>query len=73
MASLIRNHTLCNSVAIYLCLYTSLIPLRPIVTIETIVTAKMVAINNRPMRRNGLNWSYIVAASRDHSTTFNYP
>ena len=26
MATLIRNHALCNSVAIYLCLYTSLIP-----------------------------------------------
>ena len=25
-ASLIRNHAPCNSVAIYLCLYTSLIP-----------------------------------------------
>ena len=55
MAALIRNHALCNSVAIYICLYTSLIPTRPVVTIETIVTAEMVAINNRPRRRIGLN------------------
>ena len=54
-ASLIRNHAPCNSVAIYICLYTLLIPLRSIVTVETIVTAEMVAINNRPRRRNGHN------------------
>ena len=30
-------------------------PLRPVVTVETIVTAEMVTINNRPRRRIGLN------------------